>query len=225
MKKCNFKEKFIYFPIHFESERSITDPAPFYTNQIEVITHIAKSLPAEFFLCVKEHPAQKMTGWKSIDFYKSIINLPNVKLLDPSISQKDILQKCSMVITIVGSTGIEALLHNKPVITFGETLYSNISSVNQVTDITDLPNMIRNSLHQQIDLEEINAFFYFLAENSFNYDFLGIQKFIEDNILLGGFLDSEINDTKLELLFREFESAFELVSDEFVKKINFFKTL
>ena len=130
-----------------------------------------------------------------------------------------------MVITIVGSTGIEALLHNKPVITFGETLYSNISSVNQVTDITDLPNIIRNSLHQQIDLEEINAFFYFLVENSFNYDPLAVQKFIEDNILQGGFLDSEVNDTKLELLFREYESAFELVSDEFVKKINFFKTL
>lgn len=220
--KINFKEKFIYFPIHFEPERSITDPAPFYTNQIELITNIVKSLPADYCLCVKEHPAQSMTGWKKLDFYKAIHKLSNVRLFHPTFSQEEILQKCSLVITIVGSTGMEALLYEKPVITFGDTIYSDISSVSKITDINHLPKIIRNSLKQKVDLKELNAFVQFIDKNSFDYDWLGIQKFIEDNILQGGFLDSEITNDKLNLLFENYKSTFELVTQEYIKKIQYF---
>ncbi|WP_016939517.1 MULTISPECIES: hypothetical protein [Nitrosopumilus] len=223
--KISFKENFIYFPIHFEPERSITDPALYYTNQIELITHIAKSLPVDYCLCVKEHPAQSLTGWKNLDFYKQIHKLPNVKLLHPAFSQEDILQKCSLVITIVGSTGMEALLYQKPVITFGDTIYSEISSVNKVTDITTLPELIQNSLKQKVNLKELNAFVQFIDQNSFDYEFLEIQKFIEDTIFEGGFLDSEITHDKLNLLFKTHKSSFELVANEYVKKIEYFHDL
>jgi hypothetical protein len=81
--ESKFEEKFIYFPLQLEPERSTLIPATFYTNQLDVITNIAKSIPIDFQLFVKEHPMQKIKGWREISFYKSIMELPNVKLIHP----------------------------------------------------------------------------------------------------------------------------------------------
>lgn len=224
-KEINSKTKFVYFPIHVEPERTLTEPAPFYTNQLEVITHIAKSLPAEYQLYVKEHPLQKTSGWKNIDFYKQIFNLSNVKLIYHSTPQDEILQKCSIVITISGSAGLEALFYEKPVIIFGKTVYNEISSVSTVTDINNLPKMIKNSLHEKVNLAELDAFVQFIDNNSFDYDWFGIQRFVEDNFFKGGFLDADVSDDKFNLLFTHFKSTFELLAQEFIKKINFFNII
>ena len=45
IKIIDFNEKIIYYPLTYEPEKSILLGSPFYTNQIEVIRHIAKSLP------------------------------------------------------------------------------------------------------------------------------------------------------------------------------------
>ncbi len=64
------KKNFIYFPLHYEPERILLIDAPFYDNQIAVITNIAKSLPVGYSLVLKEHPFMKTLGWRSISFYK-----------------------------------------------------------------------------------------------------------------------------------------------------------
>ena len=45
-------EKFIYFPLGVDEERNLLIAAPYYTNQIEVIRHIVKSLPIGYVLYV-----------------------------------------------------------------------------------------------------------------------------------------------------------------------------
>ena len=77
-------EKFIYYPLHIEQERSLLIAAPYYTNQIEIIRSIAKSLPIDYKLYVKEHPSQANRNWRDISDYKEIINIPNVRLIHPS---------------------------------------------------------------------------------------------------------------------------------------------
>jgi hypothetical protein len=221
-KKINSKEKFIYFPVHFEPERALTEPAPYYTNQIEVIVDIAKSLPAKYRLYVKEHPLQKSAGWKNIDFYKQIYNLPNVTLIHHLIPQSEILEKCALVITVSGSAGLEALFYEKPVITFGQTVYSEISSVSKVNDINNLPKMILNSLQQKVNVTELDAFVQFIDNNSFDFDWFAIEKYTEDNFFKGGFLPTDVSDDKFDLFFEHFKSTFELVAEEFIKKINVF---
>ena len=50
-------------------ERSLLITAPYFVNQIEVIRNIAKSLPINFKLFVKEHPLQYARGWRSSNKY------------------------------------------------------------------------------------------------------------------------------------------------------------
>ena len=45
---------FVYFPLGVDMERNLLISAPFYTNQVEIIRHIAKALPI-----VKRGPKQK----------------------------------------------------------------------------------------------------------------------------------------------------------------------
>ena len=75
-------EKFIYLPLNQEPERSLLIDAPFFTNQIETVNHISKSIPIDYVLYVKEHPTQGAArGWRPISDYKKILDLPNTKLI------------------------------------------------------------------------------------------------------------------------------------------------
>jgi hypothetical protein len=88
----------------------------------------------ELPLVVKGHPVNKdsMIGLKnSLVKYKHVTYLDNV-----SIHQLISLSKC--VVTVNSGTGMEALLHRKPVITFGQAEYdcvTNHATKNNLTEV------------------------------------------------------------------------------------------
>ena len=64
------KKPFIFFPLHLEQEMSLLIQAPFYTNQLEIIKNLVKSLPIGYELYVKEHPLMYVRSWRKISIYK-----------------------------------------------------------------------------------------------------------------------------------------------------------
>jgi hypothetical protein len=214
---------FIFFPLHFEPERAISVAAPFYTNQVEVITSIAKSLPVEYLLYVKEHPAQQMTSWKSIWFYKKILELPNVRLIHHSVYGEELLKKCSLVITIAGTAGIEAAFYDKPAIVLTDTLYSTLSFIHRLKSIEDLPIVIRIALQKKVDLHELNGFVQFMFENSFEYDESFFTTESYDRFQYGGFPMLDISVDKIKSYIEEYKDVFEMLVSEYIKKINWWK--
>ena len=116
----NDNSKYVYHPLHQEIERGLLLGAPFYSNQFENIKHIANSLPVGYKLIVKEHPNSKTRGWRSVTEMKKIMNLPNVILIHPLANSDQIVDRSELVISIKGSSGIEAALRNKPSIVVGK---------------------------------------------------------------------------------------------------------
>jgi hypothetical protein len=213
-------QKFIYFPLQLEPERSTLIPATFYTNQLNVITNIAKSLPIDFQLFVKEHPMQKVKGWRKIAFYKSIMELPSVKLIHPSVSNDKMLKKCTMAITIAGTTGLEAALYKKPAIVFTDTIYASLPSVHRLKNLEELPNAIRESLNTEVKLADINEFINILERNSFDFDMQGHYTKILEKFHKGGFMISnKISMKELEGFINENKDMYEMLSNEHIKKI------
>ena len=100
-----------------DPDRNLLLGSPYLTNQLESIRNIAKSLPVDHKLLVKEHPGQKRE-WRNISFYKEILDIPNVKFIHPSVSSEELYKKCSLVITSGGSSGFEASFFQKPTIVF-----------------------------------------------------------------------------------------------------------
>jgi len=217
-------EKFIFFPLITEPERSLNIAAPFHTNLIELITHIVKSLPIGYKLYVKDHIGMNTRDWRSFSFYKQIMNLPNVKMIHHSVHPNDILTKCSLVITIGGTAGFEAAFYEKPTITFVDTLYSTLKSVSILKNFEELPQLIQKKLSEKFDLNDLNNHVSFLEKNSFNFNWIEFENASHHLFFYDGFLsDVEINDVQMNELLIQFSSQFEILFEENIKKIKLHK--
>ena len=214
------KKSLIYFPLQIEPERSLLIQAPNYTNQIEVITNIVKSLPAGYELYVKEHPANVFRQWRSVDDYKKIMKLPNVKLIHPSVKSEDLIIKSSLVITISSTSGLEAAFHNKPSIIFADLDYSILPSVHKIKAIDELPYAIKTSLKKEVKSSDLSYYINLIEENSFELDFDSIDSDFDSNFHYGGFLaDAEIPIEKMRLFLERHSADFDKIAAECLKKI------
>ncbi|MFA5185783.1 MAG: hypothetical protein WC551_04810 [Patescibacteria group bacterium] len=160
---------FAFFPLHYEPEVSLLLQAPYRENQIRVIQDIARSLPVQFTLYVKEHPV--MAEYRPQSFYKELKKIHNVKLIRPSINSFSIIPHAKLVTTITGTVGWEAVLLKKPVISFGHQFYNSLSMVEYCHDTETLPLLVKKQLQSAADYdEELIAFIASVFEDSVETD-------------------------------------------------------
>lgn len=219
------KSKYVYFPLQSEPERVILLNAQFYTNQLSIIENIAKSLPAEYHLLVKEHPAMRVLGpWRPIFVYKEILELPNVILAHPDVNNETAIKNSDLVITIAGTTGQEAAFYGKPVITFTEQLYTSLPSVKVLKNLEDLPELIKRSLETKVNFDDLGKFIDIVDENTFPLDNIGMTTdFAYRFGFKGPIMDAELSSSEIKKYLNDYEKQFELLSEEHLKKINEFK--
>jgi len=202
--------------------------APFYTDQKSVITNIAKSLPIDYELYVKEHPFMREVNWREISYYKQIMNLPNVKLIHPSVSHNDLIEKSSLVISVSGTGGLEAAFFNKPSITFtDQSGYSVLSSVYTITSYSELPLAIKKSLKTEVNISDLNKYVDYFEKYSFyseQIDFVSelVKKF---NMQIGYQNKTNIIPSEMNSFLDTYNSMFENLSNHFLLAINSSKIL
>jgi hypothetical protein len=213
-------DKFIFFPLVTDPERSLLIDAPFHTNLLELITHIVKSLPVGYKLYVKEHPGMDSRDWRSISYYKQIMSLPNVKMIHTSISSQEIIQKSSLVITVGSTAGFEAAFYGKNTILFADTIYSVLKSVLLLKDIHDLPKFIHKSLQTSVDFTDLSKFLDIINKNSFDFDYTSFDNDINKEFFYSGFLANvDINESKMKLLLDKYDPMLKMLAREHIKKI------
>ena len=224
-REINENEKFVYFPLQYEPERTIYTPAPFYTNQLEVITNVAKSLPVEYKLYVKEHPGMQVQNWRTISYYKQIMHLPNVRLIHTSADSKEIIKKCSLVVTVAGSSCLEAAFYNKPSIVFADVSFSSLPSVYRIKSYEDLPQTIRVSLQKKVDPSELGKFIYFIDQNSFEFDMLDSLIEVDEFYNKGLLSNNALTIQNIESCLEKRKPVFDMWALEYIKKINELKNI
>ncbi len=214
-KTIDQKSPFIYFPLHSEPERALSIAAPFFTNQIEVITNVAKSIPIGYLIYVKDHPIMAVKGERTLEFYKKIKSLPNVRLIHPSISQDNLIKQCSIVVTIGGTAGLEAAIFGKSSVVFSKTMYSSLPSVHEVKNINELPSTIRKSLQTKVNPNDVKTFIDFIDKNSFQVD-----KGMAMSDLRARVHHKEISEDEMLKFLKDYEPELDILSSEHIKKIN-----
>jgi hypothetical protein len=212
----------VYFPLHLEPERVLLLGAPYYANQISVIENICKCLPVDYTLFVKEHPAQYYEGWRNIEFYEKIMDLPNVELIHPSLNSDYIIENSSLVISIRGTASLEAALKGKPSIVLKPDIgHSLVSSVYALETWDELPKLIRNSLQTKCSPKDIVPYFSFIYENAFDFP----NEYYSDELAnhfsynLGYLKQPEIDDDNMNIFLEKFDNLYETLANEFIKKI------
>jgi hypothetical protein len=142
------------YALHTQPESSIDVAGSYFSNQIELITFIARSLPVTHELYVKIHPTD--VDGKTLLFYKRISKIPSVRLINYDIDSKDLVQRAAIIFTLTGTIGYEAALLGKWVITFSNNYYNKMPTVNYCESPIKLPTLINLLLKKNPnkDIEE-----------------------------------------------------------------------
>jgi len=108
--------------------------------------------------------------WRKTSFYKEILALPNVELIHPSFSPDEIIKKSSLVISITGTSALQAAFYEKPSIVLAHTIYKEFHpSIRRVKNLEELPNAIRSALKTKVDVMDLNRYIEIIEKESFIY--------------------------------------------------------
>ena len=146
LKSPNLKQKYVYFPLHLIPETSTLLMGNDFMNQGFLVELISKSIPSDCKLYVKEHPSMFSSHGRKAQFYKRLKLLPNVELVPVNINGIKLIKNSELVIVVDGSSGFEALLMGKPVVTMKYFIYSfmNLNETNY--NINNLYLDIKNAI-------------------------------------------------------------------------------
>ena len=146
--------------------------------------------------------------------------MPNLVLLHPSVNPDEILKKCSLVISIVGTTALESAYYMKPSIIFGDTPFSNLNSVTKLNNLDELPSLIRTILTDKIDYSDVSDFHDYVQKNSFPLNLSLIWKSISDHFQFGGaYVDVMITNQQMNDYIDKHAEEFVILANAYIKKI------
>jgi hypothetical protein len=136
--------EYVLYALHTQPESSIDVAGSYFSDQIALITFIARSLPATHQLYVKVHPGD-MDGHRP-SFYGTIGRIPGVRVIDQSVDSRRLVTSAAIVFTLTGTIGYEAALLGKPVITFANNYFNNFPTVHRCEAPTHLCELISTVL-------------------------------------------------------------------------------
>jgi hypothetical protein len=143
---------YVFYALQTEPETQIHQTSPEHFFQLEAIASLSRDLPAGVALAVKETPFG--IGRRPPQFYRQIASLANVTMLKIDEPGFAVVEGARAVAVIVGTTGHEAALLGKPVISFGRhNLYCGLPHVFTVTDQAQLRGALRRALDPRFDAD------------------------------------------------------------------------
>ena len=132
-------KEFVYFPLHYEPERTTNPDGGKFHDHFLALTELRKILPSHIDILIKEHPSQflyadKGSRGRSPLFYELIKNIRGVHFIGTNGNSIELIKKSVFVATITGSVGLEAAVMGKKCITFGHTWYRGCPNIFNWTD-------------------------------------------------------------------------------------------
>ena len=163
-------QKYSFF-LHYQPERTSLPEAYHYSNQWLIIKKIAANLPDGAILYVKEHPSVFTnnfdTRYRNEDFYKDIAKLDNVQLVPLDCDTFEMIDNAQAIITITGTVGVQAIIRNKAVITFGTAAYRKLKNVYEIKNNIDFQEILKQALSSKsLKINEIKDMFLDVARKS-----------------------------------------------------------
>ena len=205
----DLKIPYVYFPMNVDEEMNILHYAPYYTNQIEIIRHIAKSIPIDYVLYVKEHIASKLRGWMVPDYYKEILEIPNVVLVNPFFDNNVLLQNSKLLVAIRGTTPLKAIKYGKASVIFGDQPFQILPSVFKVDSLNCLPTLIKKALNHKVDPYDYEKYEELLKNRLIEFNMFEYEYKRDTNFFSGRTLSNvPISDTVMADFLKENKNPF-----------------
>ena len=108
-----------------------------------------------------------MVVYRPRSFYKEIKKTPNVRLINPAVTSFELILNAKLITTISGSVGWEGTLLKKPVITFGNIFYNQLSFVKHCKTPEEMPYLVKEQLENfKFDENELSRLIAAIFEES-----------------------------------------------------------
>jgi hypothetical protein len=115
---------YVFFPLHKQPEASIDIKGSPFSNQLEIIRALARTLPVSHDLYVKEHSVALSTRPGS--FYRELSRIPAVRLISPFTDSFELIIGSDLVVTITGTAAYEAALLGRPAATIAPVFFDRV---------------------------------------------------------------------------------------------------
>lgn len=136
---------FAFFPLHVDPEASTMVQSPMHTDQLAVIEAIAKNLPGNMTLLVKEH--LPMLGRRPLGYYDRLAKLPGVELASPFEPGTALVRDATLTTAISSTAGWEAMVFGRPALLVAFPPYGMVNDgFVAAPDLTQLGGAIRAAL-------------------------------------------------------------------------------
>jgi len=136
--------KYIYFPMHKETDLTLSFQATSWLDQRNTVSLLASCLPAGHKLLVREHRFNY--GDRPSRYYREMSRLPNVVLIDAYDPQFKYIRHADLIITENGSSGWEGQLLGRRVINLASTFYDGTRGARKLEKIDQLGPTILEAL-------------------------------------------------------------------------------
>lgn len=143
-------EKYIYYPFHVPLDVQLTARCPEFFKQESLVGQIAESVPSEYKLYIKEHPAA-IGGYSLSKLKKVITSHNNIRLIHPRYNSYDIIKNATCIITVNSKVGFEAIMQGRPVVVLGKTFYKGKGITFDIENIKELPEIIKKAINNNIE--------------------------------------------------------------------------
>jgi hypothetical protein len=143
------EQDYVFLALHYQPERATVPLGGVFGDQTLIVDMLAKTLPRDWKLYIKEHPWQLQPfGWgemqRTQEFYDTISAYPNVVLVSRDVETSELVSGAKAVATVTGSVGWDALCSGIPVLVFGAAWYRDCAGATKIASQAELVAAIQN---------------------------------------------------------------------------------
>ena len=165
-------EKYAFFPLHYEPERTSNPDGGEWHNQYHAIARLRQLLPDDVAIVVKEHPSQLgsfVQGFRgrSRFSYETISAIKGVFFTPIDVPSWRIQRNAILTCTLTGTAALEAAITGKPAVLMGHSWFRGCPGITLLTDAVSFEDVLNNTA----DIEDIRAYLYRLIDE---YSFFGV---------------------------------------------------
>ena len=217
IQKMDYNKKYIYFPLHYEPERTSNPDGGIFHDQLKALINLRNIVPGDIQIVVKEHPTQfnpsfKGTLGRSSLFYDLVRNILNVKLISVDENSIKLILNSEFVATLTGTVAIEASILGKNTLYFGNPWYRGLPNTFDISNSPTYEDLLSSKIS---NVKKIENFFIHLFDNySIPAYMNGGQKSYFQNDYME-FIDEKLSES----LFDYFKQFFIMIEKNKIKNL------
>lgn len=154
----NMKRRYVYFPLHYEPEKTSNPDGGDYFNVFEAVAALRAFLPLDVAIFVKEHYTQlspRMSGFRgrSAYLYRALRNLPRVGFAPLETPTLDLIGNAVFTASQTGTACLEAACMGRKAVLMGDIWFSHCPNVYRFEDLTDYQALMAEPVQDRAAIE------------------------------------------------------------------------